>query len=158
MGMIGNYIALDDIQIKQIADGEIELEQLDLTANETLDIDKSWQAIHYLLCGDICEGAPPLGYVVPMLDENMVDFAEYGAFYLFCAQVEEAFHAVAKLSERDVVNLYRFEAMLEDGVYPIVSDEDGESFFEYLLANLRAIQSFYEKVAAKKQGVIFYIL
>lgn len=51
MGMIGYYYALEDAQIKQLADGEIVLEQLDPADSDVLNIGKSCKDIHYLLGG-----------------------------------------------------------------------------------------------------------
>lgn len=66
MGMIGYYIALPEEEIQQLAARTKMLEDMDPYNRENLDIDKSWQALYYLLCEDICDGGPPLGYVVPM--------------------------------------------------------------------------------------------
>ncbi|RXZ76591.1 DUF1877 family protein [Paenibacillaceae bacterium] len=157
MGMTGNYIALADAQIKQIADGNLELGELNTEDYASLDIDKSWQAIHYLLTGDICEGAAPFGYVVPMQDDNAVDYGEFGAFYLYREQVAEASAALAQLSKNDVLARYNFDDMVEESIYPVMDDEDKDEFFDYLYVNLQAIQAYYEKAAADGNGVVFYI-
>ncbi|MGG4091417.1 DUF1877 family protein [Paenibacillus lautus] len=74
MGMYGYYFAIDDKLVQQIATGEIALENLKIEDYPGLDIDRSWEAIHYLLCGDIVEGEPPLSYVVPMTTEQAHGF------------------------------------------------------------------------------------
>lgn len=158
MGMIGYYYALEDAQIKQLADGEIVLEQLDPADSDVLNISKSWQSIHYLLCGDIDEGEPPFGYVVPMLDDHILDFGEFGAFYIHHEHVVEGYNALSTLSKNDVFERYDFDAMLQDDIYPIVSDGDKDEFFDYLFTYLKEIKFFYEKAASKGKGIIFYIL
>ncbi|MGG3311076.1 DUF1877 family protein [Paenibacillus lautus] len=75
MGMYGYYFAIDDKLVQQIATGEIALENLKIEDYPGLDIDRSWEAIHYLLCGDIVEGEPPLSYVVPMTTEQAHGFS-----------------------------------------------------------------------------------
>jgi len=158
MGMIGSYYAMDNDQIHAIAEGTLDLEQLTPEPTATLDIDKSWQIINYLLCGNIIGGEPPLGYIVPMLGENLLDFGDFGAFYLYHKQVVEGYNAVAALTKEDVLARYDFKAMQQDGVYPITEEEDSKELFDYLYTHLNAIQSFYQKAAADGHGVVFYVL
>lgn len=157
MGMSGFYFAIDDKLVQQISAGEIQLEDLDPNDYSGLDIDKSWQAIHYLLCGDIAEGEPPLGYVVPMTDDQGIDFGEFGAFYLRPEQVTEALQAIAELDEAQLRMRYDLPAMVVDQVYPIVSDEDEDELFAYILEHFNAIRHFYSQAAAEGKGLIFYI-
>jgi hypothetical protein len=157
MGMSGNYFAIEDKLVQQIAAGEIALEDLNPDDYSTLDIDKSWQAIHYLLCEDIADGEPPLGYVVPMMDDQGIDFGEFGAFYLRAGQVAEALQAIADMDEALLRSRYDFAAMVRDQVYPIVSGEDAEELFTYMLEHFKAIRHFYSQTATDGKGLIFYI-
>ena len=157
MGMIGYYFAIDDKLIQQVSAGEMKLQDLDPSDYSGLDIDKSWEALHYLLCGDIADGGPPLGYVVPMTLEQGIDFGDFAAFYLRAEQVAEALQAIAELDEAQLRMRYDFPAMVEDQVYPIVSDEDEDELFAYLLHHFNAIRHFYSQTAAEGKGLIFYI-
>ena len=51
MGMIGCYIRMDDENVKELQNGA----QLDISGSDdnTLDIDKSWHAIHFVLSGEV---------------------------------------------------------------------------------------------------------
>lgn len=158
MGMSGYYLAIDDKLIQQIAAGETVLEDLNPNDYPALDIDKSWQAIHYLLCEDFAKGEPPLGYAVPMTDDQGLDFGEFGAFYLRAGQVAEALQAMAELDENLLRSRYDFPSMVRDQVYPVVSDEDEDRFFVYILEHFNAIRGFYSQAAAEGKGLIFYIL
>ena len=53
MGMIGCYIRMDDENVKELQNGA----QLDISGSDdnTLDIDKSWHAIHFVLSGEVWE-------------------------------------------------------------------------------------------------------
>jgi hypothetical protein len=115
--------------------------------------------IYYLLCKDIADGDPPLGYVVPMTADQNVDFGEFGAFYLRAEQVAEALQAIAELDEPKLRAQYDFPAMAEDQVYPIFSpeDEDEDELFGYILENFNEIRRFYTQVAAEGKGLFFYI-
>jgi len=161
MGMRGYYFALDDNLVQQIAAGDIALKSLKIDDYPGLDIDRSWEAIHYLLCGDISDGEPPLGYVVPLTSHKGIDFGSFGAFSLRAGQVAEALQAMSELDEAALRLRYDFPAMVKDEVYPLepdtISDEDEDAFFAYMLQHVNEIRRFYSQTAAKGKGLIFYI-
>jgi hypothetical protein len=161
MGMRGYYFAMDDNLVQQIAAGDIALKSLKIDDYPGLDIDSSWEAIHYLLCGDISDGEPPLGYVVPLTSDKGIDFGSFGAFSLRAEQVAEALQVMSELDEAQVRLRYDFPAMVKDEVYPLepdtVSDEDEDEFFAYMLQHFNEIRRFYSQTVAEGKGLIFYI-
>ncbi|MBP1995479.1 YfbM family protein [Paenibacillus eucommiae] len=161
MGMRGYYFAMDDNLVKQIAAGDIALKSLKIDDYPGLDIDRSWEAIHYLLCGDISDGEPPLGYVVPLTSDKGIDFGSFGAFSLRAEQVAEALQAMSELDEAQLRLRYDFRAMVKDEVYPLepgtVSDEDEDEFFSYMLQHFSKIRRFCSQTVAEGKGLIFYI-
>ncbi|WP_340022115.1 YfbM family protein [Paenibacillus sp. FSL K6-1096] len=161
MAIRGHYFAAEDELVEQIAAGSIKLESLDVNAYPGLDIDRSWEAIHYLLCGDISDGPAPLGYVVPLHSDQGLEFGSYGAFALRAEQVAEALAAISGLDEAELRQRYDFQTMAEEEVYPLdpdsVSDDDADEFFAYLLQFFTDIRQFYSTAAASGKGVIFYL-
>ncbi|MCG7409477.1 YfbM family protein [Paenibacillus sp. ACRRX] len=161
MGMRGYYFAMDDNMVQQITAGDIALKSLKIDDYPGLDIDRSWEAIHYLLCGDIADGEPPLGYVVPLTSDKGIDFGSFGAFSLRAEQVAEALLAMSELDEAQLRLRYDFPAMVKEEVYPLepdtVSDEDEDEFFAYMLQNFNEIRRFYSQTVAEGKGLIFYI-
>ncbi|NQX49642.1 YfbM family protein [Paenibacillus tritici] len=161
MAMRGYYFAMEDTLVEQVAAGNTSLTSLNIDDYPGLDIDRTWEAIHYLLCGDISDGAAPLGYVVPLTSDNGLEFGSFGAFYLRAGQVAEALQAISGLDEAQLRQRYDFPAMVKDEVYPLepgsVTDEDGPAFFAYLLQFFNEIKHFYSRTAAAGKGVIFYI-
>ncbi|MFF2154829.1 YfbM family protein [Paenibacillus chitinolyticus] len=161
MGMRGYYFALDDNLVQQIAAGDLALKSLKIDNYPGLDIDRSWEAIHYLLCGDISDGEPPLGYVVPLTSDKGIDFGSFGAFSLRAEQVAEALQAISELDEAQLRLRYDFPAMVKEEVYPLeagtVSDEDEDALFAYMLQHFNEIRRFYSQTAAEGKGLIFYI-
>ncbi|RXZ77506.1 DUF1877 family protein [Paenibacillaceae bacterium] len=161
MGMRGYYFAIDEQLVQQIAAGDIALKSLKIDDYPGLDIDRSWEAIHYLLCGDIADGEPPFGYVVPLTSDKGIDFGSFGAFSLRAKQVAEALQAMSELDEAQLRLRYDFPTMLKEEVYPlepgIVSDEDDDAFFAYILQYFNEIRRFFSQAAAEGKGIIFYI-
>ncbi|CAH1059289.1 YfbM family protein [Paenibacillus pseudetheri] len=161
MGMRGYYFAMDNNLVQQVAAGDIALKSLKIDDYPGLDIDRSWEAIHFLLCGDISDGAAPLGYVVPLTSDKGIDFGAFGAFSLRAEQVTEALQAMSELDEAELRMRYDFPAMLKDEVYPLepdtVTDEDKDEFFAYMLQHFNEIRRFYSQTVAEGKGLIFYI-
>lgn len=158
MGMLGNYIAVDEEELKRIRSGEIDIFDMNPEDYRTLDIDKSWQAVHYLLCGDIDDGEPPMGYVVPIRDENFIESGmEFGAFFADAEQVREAAEYLDSLGGDELKGMFDFGAMLRDEVYPIMDEDDEDGFFEYLCGYIGKIKKFYKETAKRRGAVIFYV-
>lgn len=161
MGMRGYYFAMDDNLVQEIIAGDIALKSLKIDEYPGLDIDRSWEAIHYLLCGDISDGDLPLGYVVPLTSDKGIDFGSFGAFSLRAEQVVRALQAMSELDEAQLRLRYDFSAMVKDEVYPLepdtVSDEDADAFFSYMLQHFNEIRRFYSQTVAAGKGLIFYM-
>ena len=160
MGMIGNYVAVKGDTLEKIKSGELDFFDIDPEKCPTLDIDKSWQAIHYMLCkGEIAEGDPPMGYVVPMHSDNLLDVEmDFGAFMITCEQVQEAYEAIKNIYEAQFRAKYDIKSLAEDEVYPVVdADTDDETFFEYLFDYFNQIRDFYKQAIENSQEIIFYI-
>lgn len=158
MGMLGNYISVCEEELKRIRSGEKDILYINPGDYPSLDIDKSWQAVHYLLCGDIDDGEPPAGYVVPLRDDNFIESGmEFGAFSASAEQVREALAYLDSLNEDKLKNMYDFKSMLDDDVYPLSGGEDEDEFFAYLMENIAAIKKFYGEAATRGDAVVFYV-
>ncbi|RRD94195.1 DUF1877 family protein [Clostridiales bacterium COT073_COT-073] len=162
MGMIGNYLSIDAKKLESVLDGEVNILDLEEEADpekELFDIDKSWQAIQYLLCQDIDEGESPMGYVVPMMIENGIECEmDFGAFYLTSEQVQETRDYLCALSDDEIKQMYDFQSMVEDEIYPLVEGEDEDEFYEYMFYHLSELKEFYKRAAGQGHAVIFYIM
>jgi len=159
--MYGYYIAMDDKLVQQYTENEIALKDLSLKDYSGLDIDRSWEAIHYLLCGDIADGKPPFSYVVPITSGVRVDYGSFGASLLRADQAAEALLAISELDEKLLRLKYDFKTMLKEEVYPldpdINSDEDEDELFAFMLQYFNEIRRFYSQAVAEGKGILFYI-
>ncbi|WP_208914080.1 YfbM family protein [Paenibacillus uliginis] len=162
MGMRGYYVAMDDNLVQQIEAGDIALKNLKIGDYPGLNIDRTWEAIHYLLCGDISDGELPLGNVVPLKSDKGIDFGSFGAFTLRAEQVTGALQAMSELDEAQLRLRYDFSALVREEVYPLepdtVSDEDTDAFFSYMLQYFNEIRRFHSQTVAESKGLIFYIV
>ena len=154
--MIGTYLVVNDEELEKIKSGELSL--WDIKEN-ACDIDKAWHVIQYMFTGELADGEPPYGYIVPMIAELLLPEVEtdYGVFCLSEEQAAEAYTCIKGMTEAEFKEQFTFDEMAEAGVYPIVDDEDPEELFQYIWANFQALQDFYKMAAEGKQKVIFYI-
>lgn len=160
MGMSGNYIAVEEAVLNEVLQGKTDILDIDLTASNCLDIDKTWQAILFLLCDEIADGEPPLGYVVPLRGENLIGDCgmDYGAFYLTANQVAEALVAIKPYTREQLLAQFDWSSFIEHDIYPVMADEDETQFFDYVYSNFEALKQFFINVQAEKKSVIFYII
>ena len=151
-------MAVDYQDLEAILSGEKSI--LSLENELTVDIDKAWQAIGYLVCGSLFDtDDAPMCYVVPMMGENVIESEmDFGAFYLTIEQVQEANDYLLTLDEVAIKARYDFEAMVQDEVYPISEEEDKDEFFQYIYHHFLNLKSFYKLAAQESKAVIFYIM
>ena len=159
MGMRGYYIGVDNTLLQSVIDGDQSILRIDSEEERTLDIDKSWQGIHQLLCHEPFEGDPPMGYVVPLQYDNRIESEpDFSAFYLTPQEVGEAADYLAALDDETLRGLYDFDSMQEAGTYPLVGEDDAEDFYSYLHSNLLDLKLFFQQNAEKGSAIIFYIM
>jgi hypothetical protein len=153
MGMIGRYIAVSPDALQAIKSQELSIHDIEAG----LDIDKSWQALHYVLCGELADGEPPLGYVVPMAGNYIGHLSDVEAFVLNPEQIEEALAAVEQITAAELKEQYDFGELVKEGIYPVTEEDDPEEFFDYIYSNFVSIREFYARIAAEGQSIVFYI-
>ncbi len=160
MGMVGTYIAVENLLLSQIINGDKDILEIDPAQCQTLNVDKSWRAIQYLLCNDVDGGEPPMGYVVPIRDENELDCEfDFDAFYITAKQVKESSDYLNSLDDNTLVNMYDFELMEENKIYPLHGKgNEAGIFYEYIYSYLSKIKNFFELTAEKGYAIIFYIM
>lgn len=158
MGMIGMYYAFEQNVIDQIAEGTVELDDLFPFTGPELDIDKTWQVIQFIVCQQAFDGTGPSRYVVPMINEQHLNFGDYAAFYLHADQVKQAAQVIADWQPEQLRERCDVKAMLEDAVYPLMEEEDTEELLNYITPHFQALQTFYQERAAADQGLVFAIV
>jgi hypothetical protein len=165
MGMTASFVALSNAKLNELkadAEGlpEFFFEHIESGSPETvLDIDKSWQGIHFLLTGEPYGGEEP--YSLPVLGgvEIGEDLSYGPARYLEPLGVQTAAAALAKVSIADLRNRY-IPAKLEAAeVYPTgIWESEGDGAFEYLAPWYEALQKFYALAAARGDAMLLAIL
>ena len=130
----------------------------------SMDIDKAWGGILYLLTGKaFASGSPEdkvdslnrIFFSAQFFDEDM-DVGYGPAHYLTPEQVAGIHRKIASLTEADLKARYDTEAMNEEEeLYP--SLEWNEEDFEYLYSHFQALQSFFATAASRGEAIVTFL-
>ncbi|WP_433922208.1 YfbM family protein [Paenibacillus taichungensis] len=154
MGMSGRYLVVTKELVASIKSGEVSVHDCSVE----LDIDKMWQMLQFTLTGEVVEGQPPLGYVVPLAGEQYLgNYSDMDLFQLNNEQVLEAYMALEQLTPEELKERFSLEQMVAEGVYPVMEDWDAEETFQEIVQTLNDVQALYQATAASGNGIVFYI-
>ena len=130
----------------------------------SMDIDKAWGGILYLLTGKaFASGSPEdevdslnrIFFSAQFFDEDM-DVGYGPAHYLTPEQVAGIHRKIASLTEADLKAHYDPEAMNEEEeLYP--SLDWNEEDFEYLYFHFQALQSFFATAASRGEAIVTFL-
>ncbi|WP_151960815.1 YfbM family protein [Acinetobacter bereziniae] len=162
MSMIGNLLSIstqqleDFIQSPNLLEAYVYGDQKD-QKSQTLDLDKTWHAIHFILNGDAYGGQGPLAMVFFGGKEIGEDLGIGPARYLTAEQVKQVANSVEQVSDHQFSKQYDIEALDQADIYPNMWDEDSEEGLQYILPYFQDLKQFYQEAALRNQAVLIYI-
>ncbi|ATV57150.1 YfbM family protein [Fusobacterium pseudoperiodonticum] len=166
MGMYAMYQEVKKEDFKKLLESDDffetieELEEKDGT--ELCDIDKMWDALHFLLNGlSAIHGDPEENILSEFIigsesfDEESEDFTRY-------IPTERVIKIAKKLNEinfEDYLKDFDMNKFAENGIYPDIWDdaEEREEIMEELSEHFETLKEFYNKVAKNKNIVVVTI-
>jgi hypothetical protein len=125
--------------------------------SRTLDIDKAWHGIHYLLTGS---GNPTrdVRSLAIFGGKEVGDDLGYGpARLLSPAEVKEIARVLKDESVEKLSSRYDPKKMEKLQIYPEIWVRDGKEAFDYLAKYYRKLAAFYEKAAASGSAMLLVI-
>jgi hypothetical protein len=153
MGMIGNLFRVSTKDLEEILKDSSLLETKLYSensdhANDLLDLDKSWEAIFYLLTGygiaEIEEAEIPLSWT--LFSGQLIDEEQnlgYGpAHYIDADQVKQLNKELEKITTDELRRKYNGKEMDAAGIYPQVWNE-AESI-DYVIDFYGQLKEFYQ--------------
>ena len=166
MGMYAMYQEVKKEDFKKLLESDDffetieDLEEKDGT--ELCDIDKMWDALHFLLNGlSAIHGTPEDNILSEFIigsksfDEESEDFTRY-------IPTERVIKIAKKLNEinfEDYLKDFDMNKFAENGIYPDIweYDEEKEEIMEELSEHFDNLKEFYNKVAKSKNIVVVTI-
>ncbi|HWB93918.1 MAG TPA: YfbM family protein [Puia sp.] len=163
MSMIGQFIRVTDAELQAyLQDSSLLEERLDsVNGNEErfFDVDKSWDALSFLLTGHTMENVnsatPRLSWTI--FGNGTVDSEQelgYGpAKYLTSDEVQAVHRALSSLSVPELMNRYDAKELNSLHIYP-EHWEDSSDCTAYLADYFEDLKAFYAKAALEHQAMI----
>ena len=163
MSMIGMFLQITPATLEEILNDSAVLDSMidDETAERVLDIDKSWDGIHFLLTGNSLDAEPahPLRSAILgtyTVDENQ-DLGYGPANYLPPAEVQEIAESIKDIGKEALKQHYNGKRMDALEVYPAIWSKDEAGGFDYLWQHFKKLKEFYEDAATKENAVVMFI-
>ncbi len=123
------------------------------TPEDGLNLEKSWQFIHYLLTGSIDQAPPPLGNAV-LGGTEIGEERDYGRVrFLTPPQVHDVAEALSGISSDDLFRRFDIETMRTANVYPRSDHTDREWVQHYFDLLCR----YYSDAAANGNAMLLWI-
>ncbi|MBH9579322.1 YfbM family protein [Inhella proteolytica] len=164
MGMVGCFAALPAAQLAQLQSGERSIEDFlypddgDGEPEHSIDVDKAWHGLHYLLTGTAWGGDAPLCLAVLGGEEFGPDVGYGPARALTATQVASVAAALAGLPADKLASRYQPADMAKLEIYPdVIWVRDGAEALDYLLENYQQLVEFYRDAAARGDAVIQWL-
>ena len=166
MGMCAIYQEVKEEDFKKLLESDDffetieELEEKDGTA--LCDIDKMWDALHFLLNGLSALYGDPQDNILSefiigskCFDDDSEEFARY----IPTERVDEIADKLNEIDFQDYLKDFDMNKFAENGIYPDIwsYDEEREEIMEELSEHFENLKEFYNKVAKNKNIVVVTI-
>ena len=166
MGMYAMYQEVKKEDFKKLLESDDffetieDLEEKDGT--ELCDIDKMWDALHFLLNGLSALYGDPQDNILSefiigskCFDDDSEEFARY----IPTERVAEIANKLNEIDFQDYLKDFDMNKFAENGIYPDIwsYDEEREEIMEELSEHFETLKEFYNKVAKNKNIVVVTI-
>ena len=128
---------------------------------EDIDIDKSWNGIHYLLTKTSLAGDPPLNFLIlGGVEVGEIDVGYGPARAITSDQVAEIHVAIGKIDIDELRRRYDPRDMLLQEVYPEIWEDDAteeDGSFSYCSEYFVDLKNFIRRAAENRLGIIIHL-
>lgn len=163
MSMIGNYRRVTESELSAVCaePGSISdflySEDNENNATRRLDIDKSWQAIHFLLNDSPWDGSYPLVCVVMGGESIGEQDVGYGpARYLTSQQVKDVTNALEQIPAWELLEKFDADRMNQEEIYPHGWRSCQEER-DYISQHYSSLVQFFKSAADAGDAMIAYL-
>jgi hypothetical protein len=164
MGMVACFAALPRVALEHLQSEPGEIEDYlypddgDSEPPHSIDIDKSWHGLHYLLTGQAEGGPEPFSLAVQGGQEFGPEVGYGPARYLTPEQVQHVAAALGRTSAQSLVDRFDPQDMEAKAIYPeVIWVRDNEDALDYVLDGYQQLQVFYRDAAARGDAVIQWL-
>jgi hypothetical protein len=125
--------------------------------NDEVDLDKAWQAIHYLLTEDPWEGSGVKSFILNGGKEIGVIDVGYGPARSFSSdEVKEIHNELSEISSMDLRSKFDFELLSKNDIYPSIWDRKDPEDINYVINCFDIMKDFIKRAHDENKGLIAY--
>lgn len=164
MGMVACYAAVTPETLHKLVSGEESIEEFlypnggEEEPNNSIDLDKSWHGIHYLLNGTTDGGEGPLALAVIGGVEFGPDVGYGPARYITAQETADIAKALESISAATLQARFDPQDMAAKEIYlSPMWERDGQEALEYALEYFEKLPRFYREAATRGDAVIQWI-
>lgn len=162
MGMIANYQSVTDMELEEITCLE-DVEELQENEDvEICDIDKMWDALHFLLTGKAASEP---------IEDDLISEAILGQFSISEEDMEDFITGISSERVQEIANAlqeidfdvyldkFDMQTFAKNEIYPDIWEyEDEESMIrDDLKSSFEVLKEFYEQMAEQESAVLVSI-
>jgi hypothetical protein len=123
----------------------------------SVDLDKAWHGIHFVLCALAKDDHAPLAAAV-LGGEELGEDAGYGPpRVLDPSEVQEVASALEAVSIEMFEASFDPHAMAAAEIYPNIWERDGKEALDYLTHFFPTLVSFYREAASRGSGAVLWL-
>lgn len=166
MGMLAAYQEIKKEDFKTLSESDDFFETLEdleeKDGTELCNIDKMWDALHFLINGlSAIYGAPEDNILSEFIigSESFDEEAEEFAKYIPTEKVVEIAKKLNEINFQDYLKDFDMNKFAENGIYPDIWDytDEREEIMDELSISFENLRKFYNKVAENKNIVVVTI-
>jgi hypothetical protein len=161
MSMIGYLRLVSESVVDGLAhfDDEEIAEYLfpdDESSDETLDIDKAWHAVHFLLCGSADPGPSTFASAILGGDPVGPDLGYGPTRYLSAERVREVAAALETIGRSELEKRYDADALNSDCIYPEMWDTE-PGVLDFIGGNYENVRELYMRGRENGQAMLLWL-
>jgi hypothetical protein len=163
MGLGFNFLRVTADELDAMRKDSKVLQQKVFTAKpdpKHSDIDKSWEAILFILTGQNHEQLNhPLGAALfsGQIVDPTLDMGYGPAHYLTPEQVSSINQQIAVISDDEVKARYDPAKMMELHIYPQIWDQQNDELFDYVLEYFQEMRTIYSVAATEGEAMVTFM-
>ena len=121
-----------------------------------VSLEKAWHGLHYLLTGEVWEGAGPLAFLLAG-GEHVGDDDESPLRWFTPQEAAEIHRALSAVSDDQLWSRFDAEEMEQNEIYPGIWDEDEAELKEEYLMYFEQLKQTVAAAAQTAQGLLVTI-
>jgi Domain of unknown function (DUF1877) len=164
MGMVVCLVALPPEKLDELKADEDLIEAFlypddgESEPENSIDLDKAWHGIHYLLTGEAEGGEPPFSLAVVGGEFFGPEIGLEPPSFLTSTQVNAVASAISALSSEELRTRFNAKDMEAKDIYPdVIWVRDGAEALDYLIENYEPLVEFYRDAASRGDAVIKWL-